>query len=293
MSLWLETTPTAIAMMPNGYIHFTITTKIGYQARVTPISATFQLRKTAANPVLLAAIPAAPTDVAYITNAALNVTGTAPSMQIEGYTSIATTGGANPVDLGAVIISNAAVSAWLETNIISRMRALQTESVVYKKIKIDLYYSKERALINDNGNLESLRQYQSYQMVCPPSLIGDIAQEGPPAAGAVAINQYPGVPAEDMAGLGRTRQQDKPGRFLVRGAAVTPADALRGTAVTALALALKNGTAIASGAEWEFRPVIDVMGDLWSVRSAQSAGYVSVAGRRSANPSTPAAVGGP
>ena len=71
--------------------------------------------------------------------------------------------------------------------------------------------------------------------------------------------------------------------FLVRVCAVSSADAITSTTVEALEGVLTLGSAIDPNSVISLVPVVQVMNNIWHVRSTQSAGYVRVASQKALN----------
>jgi hypothetical protein len=276
-------------MIPEGYMVCKFTLKSGSEVKTLQQTINLQLVHAGSAAPVAGDFPATPNDVGAVTKTVLLANAEkANSLIIEGYSDSIS----NKSDLDLVVVIGAkALEDFFEKNVISRCQSLQTEGTVYKKVEISLYYSKLVSGVSGRGNFASLRQYENHKLSVPPTVCGSIDGGRPAAIGAISINQYPGRASERLTAKAATRAIDKPGRFLVRGCAVNTGEALRGSQVTALSGFLQDGAALTVSSNWSLIPVVDVIGDLWRVRAAQSAGYVRVAAQRAQSPSKAAGEG--
>lgn len=283
MPLWIEREPNYFSMMPYGYIHIRMSLKIGQEVRIVLQNILLQLRPIGTIPSPDLEGPTVGDALGFPNLAVAAALLPSVTDPIEGYTVTGVNTAATETTRGVVLIENNTLATFLDTHILSRMRALQTRTTVYKKIELDLHYSKEQAGIVGRGSLKAIRQYSNYKLILPPTgrrpLCGTIDEGTPPSKGAVSINMYPSSISETTALAVRVKQQDKPGRLLIRGCAVNEEEALRGSTIIALAQFMKEGAAIVTGGNWALVPVVDLLGDLWLVRATQPSGYVNLASK--------------
>lgn len=283
MSLWIEQFPTHFVMMPYGYVNVTISTKTSPTGRVVKSSQTYQLTTTLVNLTgltLTADFTGTNEQLSLLnSNDFARGVGKLPPYEIEGYPT-----GLSGFPCLLVGIPNLLMSRFLQSNFVSRCCALQTRSVVYKKVKLRFFYSKARASVNGSGTLDSLREYQSFNFTCSPTVCGVLPETDAMAVGAIGINQYIGTVTEGTAPTRGIKAQDKPGRVLIRGCGISEEDALRGSTMVEIASFLEKGGTLQTGAPWSLVPVVGVLNDLWYVRAAVSAGYVRVASQKGLDP---------
>ena len=283
MSIWLETVPEFFNMLPDGYLKVTFFLRVGDNMRASQQSLVLQV--TSAGRPLGVPETSLPRDQgeAYTINADVlrARVSTITSEQIEGFLDIVTGDPSQTI----VSIGSEALSSFLERELVARCRNVQTRTTLYKKVRLEFYLSKIATGTGNNATLKSLRNYNTFDLTLPASICGDIDSNSVPARGAIALNMYPGSPTENTANANIGRQQDKPGRFLIRGCAASAEEALRGTPVTQLSGFLKTGGLISPNSVWALVPVVEVMEDIWSVRASTSAGYVRLASQKGKNPS--------
>ena len=281
-SLWNETKPAYVPMVFGGFMELKITQRVENQEKPVTTSTTFMLTSDK-NPTTTTDWDQFNKATVVVDTVTLEANLKHQGRLIEGIPLKS--------DMFQIFISTQKIQDFLNFYLVSPSLILQTRSTLWKKITLNFYLSKAAANVGNSGNLSALKKYADFTFICPPTVCGAIDSNKIPAMGAITINQYPGDTCDNGLRLVK-KQHDKPGRYFIRGCAASEEDALRGTAVSQLALFLHTGAEVSTGSNLYLTPVIDVMGEMFFVRTTQPAGYVRVAAQRGKNPRKTEAEGG-
>lgn len=85
---------------------------------------------------------------------------------------------------------------------------------------------------------------------------------------------------------------DRPVRFLLRGCCISPEEIYTTPSLLQLEKVFQEGIPLGQGGSFYLLPVIEILGDTTSVRSAQIVNYVRVAGQALKTPGTLASENG-
>lgn len=271
--LVIEDTPASFKMLRDGYIDVSLTARVGTLPRSIRATYTMQVvyRPTSAGDTPPSTVTVGTRTLYY------RKWSTAPTEaqnRIEG------------IETEVLIVPREVFFESLEQYVLAPLRGMQTENVVYRKLKLTFHISRAVGLVKGRATRASLRTYENYSFTFPTGVTGAV-----PGAelrvGAISYSLYPKTKVEngnDSQIVQDSSIQDKPSRFLVRGAGVPPKEVFTNENVLAFGSNYTRPIPLGVGSPWYLRPVIEVGGSLIDVRAAQCVGYVRVAGQAARNP---------
>lgn len=176
----------------------------------------------------------------------------------------------------------------LDQGLITPLKALQSPSVSYRKLLLELHLDKETAFVSKKAPLTSLRHYQNYKLTFQSNVRGS----GPKQEtneGVLSYSLYPetsneGATADKGANVATIETTvDRPGRFLVPGSCIDPDKITTSKEIEALREALNTAIPLYSlnqPSGFVLKPVIESLGNIVNIRAVQFVGYTRVAGMK-------------